>query len=84
MAIEDAASASTVSTVALGVPVEPEVRTTTAASSHPGVSTRRHHRVAVGAGGKFDGGALTVEGGGQRLERGLDVHGLRKSRESRP
>ena len=33
VATEDAASASTVSTVALGVPVEPEVRTTTAASS---------------------------------------------------
>ena len=31
--MEDAASASTVRTVALGVPVEPEVRTTTAASS---------------------------------------------------
>ena len=39
VATDDAARASTVRTVALGVPVEPEVRTTTAASSKPGVST---------------------------------------------
>ena len=75
VAMEDAASASTVSTVALGVPVEPEVRTTTAASSQPGVSGSPHGPVR--AGGEFDGGTLAVEGGRQRLEGGLDVQGCR-------
>ena len=44
VAMDEAARASTVRTVAFGAPVDPEVRTTTAASSMPGRVRESQHR----------------------------------------
>ena len=75
VAIEEAASASTVRTVALGV-----TGGAGGADHRHGVVAARglhvaHHEGAVVTDGKFDGGTLAVEGGGQGLEGGVDVSG---------